>query len=158
MPFNREAQRKKFVNYIKSVEKEYINRHYMDAQNCSDFIVDSFTEKLSIYNEHMAENGKITINVFAIEAITGPFIEEVLNGGAGPLTEKYCEVIEQMWLHGDDNVQDALEGSIIDIVANNSIVWAVFLEGISQIFAEYISENVLSKRQGEDSVGSWLYR
>ena len=136
-------RRRPFVNRLKKMLADFEAQHTMDAAACAERIKTLFTSAEETYEVHMAEYRSLILGLFAVEAVTIPFVNEVMGKNETELYWDTCKLIEDMWFYGDDEVYDALRKSVLPHLAEEPFVWQRFTAGISENFYRDIYADIL---------------
>ena len=136
-------KRRLFVKRLKEMLAEFEKQHNMDTAACVERIKVLFPAAAEIYDSHIADYRSLDLGLFAVEAVTIPFGMEVTDKRETSRYGDTCQLIEDMWFHGDDIVYDALRNLILPHLAEDAHVWERFTAGISEDFYRDIYADLL---------------
>lgn len=118
--------------------KEIENKMKLDRQQCADLIANIRGNQF--IEEHLNEYGEILLHVLAGDLITEPLIELLRWNKQTELITVYCNLIEQMWRDGNDDVVNVVDVTILERLSDEEKIWYRFGAYISDEFKRFINE------------------
>ena len=110
----------------------------MNKEDCAR-IMQELPKGRLICEMHRSDYSGIFLQVLAADVIGKPLYNLLRKNGNCELIERYCDVIEQMWREGDQEVIQVLEMTILEHLSEDAAVW----EYISDAFRSYVNEEVM---------------
>ena len=124
------------------VQELYLNERVIYVADMAAMVVKQFPEQMDKIEESMDLDNKLLGHVFAAYAISQP-MEELFFSDKEKY-RKYCELIEELWRYGDDDVQNIIDVTILEDLNNgNQEVWKGLGDYFSEDFKHYINDELI---------------
>ncbi len=102
-----------------------------------------FPEKKDFLDEHYNDYDELIGHIYFADLLSEPLIDMITNQYDEYLISKYCSLIEDMWLNGDEAVVNIVEVTILERLSDDKKVWNNFGKYISNDFIRYINNELL---------------
>ena len=112
----------------------------MNKEQCAEIIARLSPDGKQMLENHIATYGEILLHVLAGDLITEPLIELLRWNKNTKLITEYCNLIEQMWRDGDDDVVNVVDVTILERLSDEEKIWHRFGTYISDDFKRFINE------------------
>lgn len=105
-------------------------------------VIERFPEQRDKIEESMDIDNKLLGHVFAAYAISQPM--EKLFYNDKEKFGKYCELIEELWHYGDDDVQNIIDVTILEDLNTGEVnVWKGLGDFLSEDFKRFINDDLI---------------
>ena len=112
----------------------------MNKEQCAEIIAGLSPDGKRMLENHIATYGEILLHVLAGDLITEPLIELLRWNKNTKLITEYCNLIEQMWRDGNNDVINVVDVTILEHLSDDDKIWYRFGNYISDEFKRYINE------------------
>lgn len=120
----------------------YSNERVICVADMVALAIERFPEQRDKIDESMDLDNKLLGHVFASLAISQPM--EKLFYSDKEKFGKYCDLIEELWHFGDDDVQNIIDVTILeDLNTGDEDVWKGLGDFFSEDFKQYINEDLI---------------
>lgn len=108
----------------------------IDVNGMEKLVLSQFPEQARDIDLAYGTDGNILGHVFAYHAISQPMMSLCHTDQAQ--FELYCDLLERLWMDGDESILDILNVTILEDLSEDSVVWKRFKEYIGDAFKRYI--------------------
>lgn len=115
-------------------------KNKMNKEQCAEKIARLSPDGKQMLENHIAMYGEILLHVLAGDSITESLIELLRWNKQVELIMEYCNLIEDMWLDGNDDVINVVNVTILERLSDDDKIWYRFGNYISDEFKRYINE------------------
>lgn len=110
-------QRKEYLNHLNNSDIEKI-----DIDKCAEILAKVLPNGEALLKEHNRKYGEVLLHVLASEMITEPLIKLMEHSDKNTsLIELYFSTIKFMWNHGNDDVVNVVEVTILERLTDAQI-------------------------------------
>ena len=119
-----------------------MNERVIYVADMAAMVVKQFPEQMDKIEESTDLDNKLLGHVFAAYAISQPM--EKLFYSDKDKFRRYCELIEELWHYGDDEVQNIIDVTILeDLNTGDLEVWKGLGEYFGEDFKQYINNELI---------------
>ncbi len=124
------------------VQELYLSERVIYVADMAAMVVKQFPEQMDKIEESTDLDNKLLGHVFAAYAISQPM--EKLFYSDKEKFRKYCDLIEELWRYGDDEVQNIIDVTILeDLNTGDLEVWKGLGDYFSEDFKQYINNELI---------------
>lgn len=124
------------------VQELYESERIIYVADMAAMVVKQFPEQADKIEESMDIDNKLLGHVFAAYAISQP-MEELFYSDKDKFRQ-YCDLIEELWHYGDDDVQNIIDVTILEDLNNGELeIWKGLGDYFSEDFKHYINDELI---------------
>lgn len=124
------------------VQELYLSERVICVADMAAMVVKQFPEQMDKIEESKDLDNKLLGHIFAAYAISQP-MEKLFYSDRDKFS-RYCDLIEELWRYGDDEVQNIIDVTILeDLNTGDLDVWKGLGDYFGEEFKNYINDELI---------------